>query len=89
MIKCLNLKYKSVIFLFRLGKSGVEEIMKHPFFANDQWDFNSIRDCVPPVVPDLTSDDDTSHFEVRMLSFEELYAEHWSRKSQDLYECCP
>ena len=38
--------------------------MKHPFFANDQWDFNSIRDCVPPVVPDLTSDDDTSHFEV-------------------------
>lgn len=21
------------------------------------------RDCVPPVVPDLTSDDDTSHFE--------------------------
>jgi len=47
----------------RLGKSGVEEIMKHPFFANDQWDFNSIRDCVPPVVPDLTSDDDTSHFE--------------------------
>lgn len=47
----------------RLGKNGVEEIMKHPFFKNDQWDFHTIRDCVPPVVPDLTSDDDTSHFE--------------------------
>lgn len=47
----------------RLGKNGVEEIMKHPFFKNDQWDFHTIRDCVPPVVPDLTSDDDTSHFD--------------------------
>jgi len=47
----------------RLGRNGVEEIMKHPFFKNDQWDFHTIRDCVPPVVPDLTSDDDTSHFE--------------------------
>ena len=47
----------------RLGKNGVEEIMKHPFFKNDTWDFHTIRDCVPPVVPDLVSDDDTSHFE--------------------------
>ena len=47
----------------RLGRNGVEEIMKHPFFKNDQWDFHTIRDCVPPVVPDLSSDDDTSHFD--------------------------
>ena len=47
----------------RLGKNGVREIMSHPFFKNDQWNFDTIRDCVPPVVPDLTSDDDTRNFE--------------------------
>ena len=47
----------------RLGKNGVHEIKAHPFFKNDQWTFESIRDCVPPVVPDLTSDDDTRNFE--------------------------
>jgi len=47
----------------RLGRNGVEEIMKHPFFKNDAWDFHTIRDCVPPVVTDIKSDDDTQHFE--------------------------
>ena len=47
----------------RLGKNGVHEIKSHPFFKNDQWTFDSIRDCVPPVVPDLTSDDDTRNFD--------------------------
>lgn len=47
----------------RLGRNGVEEIKKHPFFRNDQWTFENIRDCVPPVVPELASDDDTSNFE--------------------------
>merc|ERR1719412_523502 len=47
----------------RLGKNGVHEIKGHPFFRNDQWSFDSIRECVPPVVPDLTSDDDTRNFD--------------------------
>merc|ERR1719348_725633 len=37
--------------------------MGHEFFVNDQWTFGTIRDCRPPVVPDLSSDDDTRHFD--------------------------
>lgn len=47
----------------RLGRNGVEEIKKHPFFKNDQWTFDNLRECVPPVVPELSGDDDTSNFE--------------------------
>lgn len=68
----------------RLGRNGVEEIRNHKFFVNDQWTFETIRDCtiaqeilkqppainnklihtgVPPVVPDLSGDDDTSNFD--------------------------
>lgn len=36
----------------RLGRKGVEEIKAHPFFQNDQWTFDNIRDgeccCRPP-----------------------------------------
>ncbi|XP_048830372.1 rho-associated protein kinase 2 [Brienomyrus brachyistius] len=47
----------------RLGRSGVQEIKRHPFFQNDQWTFDTIRDTVAPVVPELTSDVDTSNFD--------------------------
>ncbi|XP_015781078.1 rho-associated protein kinase 1 isoform X1 [Tetranychus urticae] len=47
----------------RLGRDGVDAIKRHPFFANDTWTFDNIRECVPPVVPELISDDDTSHFD--------------------------
>lgn len=47
----------------RLGKNNVEEIKKHPFFINDQWTFDNLRESVPPVVPELTGDDDTSNFD--------------------------
>ena len=47
----------------RLGRNGVEEIKSHSFFKNDQWTFENLRECVPPVVPELTGDDDTSNFE--------------------------
>ncbi|XP_078360692.1 rho-associated protein kinase 2-like isoform X2 [Oculina patagonica] len=47
----------------RIGQRGIAEIQKHKFFVNDQWDWNSIRDAVPPVVPELSSDDDYSHFD--------------------------
>uniref|UniRef100_T1IKB9 Rho-associated protein kinase let-502 n=1 Tax=Strigamia maritima TaxID=126957 RepID=T1IKB9_STRMM len=47
----------------RLGRNGIEEIKRQTFFQNDQWTFDTIRDCVPPVVPELTSDEDTSNFD--------------------------
>lgn len=47
----------------RLGRNSVEEIKQHPFFYNDQWSFDNLRDSVPPVVPELSSDDDARNFD--------------------------
>lgn len=47
----------------RIGQKGIAEIQRHRFFLNDQWDWNNIRDAVPPVVPELLSDDDATHFD--------------------------
>uniref|UniRef100_A0A8D0GJF5 Rho-associated protein kinase 1 n=1 Tax=Sphenodon punctatus TaxID=8508 RepID=A0A8D0GJF5_SPHPU len=47
----------------RLGRNGVEEIKRHSFFKNDQWAWENLRDTVAPVVPDLSSDIDTSNFD--------------------------
>ncbi|VDM68789.1 unnamed protein product, partial [Strongylus vulgaris] len=46
----------------RLGKS-VDEIRQHPFFKNDEWNFETLRNATPPVIPELKGDDDTTHFE--------------------------
>ncbi|GFN77047.1 rho-associated protein kinase [Plakobranchus ocellatus] len=62
-------KAKSLICAFltdrteRLGRSGVEEIKQHSFFKNDTWTWENIRQTVPPVVPELSSDVDTSNFD--------------------------
>lgn len=47
----------------RLGKSGIAEIKAHRFFVNDTWTFDNLRESVPPVVPELSSDDDTRNFD--------------------------
>ncbi|XP_055088190.1 rho-associated protein kinase 2-like isoform X2 [Periophthalmus magnuspinnatus] len=47
----------------RLGRTGVDEVKKHPFFKNEQWTFDNIRGTVAPVVPELHSDIDTSNFD--------------------------
>ncbi|KAM6906465.1 rho-associated protein kinase 2-like isoform 2-T2 [Lycodopsis pacificus] len=47
----------------RLGRTGVDEIKCHPFFKNDQWSFDNIRETVAPVVPELNGDIDTSNFD--------------------------
>ncbi|XP_030068754.1 rho-associated protein kinase 1 isoform X1 [Microcaecilia unicolor] len=47
----------------RLGRNGIEEIKRHPFFKNEQWEWENLRDTVAPVVPDLSSDIDTSNFD--------------------------
>ncbi|XP_044537387.1 rho-associated protein kinase 1-like [Gracilinanus agilis] len=47
----------------RLGRNGVEEIKGHLFFKNDEWAWETLRDTVAPIIPDLSSDIDTSHFD--------------------------
>ncbi|XP_075717216.1 rho-associated protein kinase 2 [Rhinoderma darwinii] len=47
----------------RLGRNGIEEIKQHPFFKNDQWSWESIRETAAPVVPELSSDIDSSNFD--------------------------
>lgn len=47
----------------RLGRNGVAEIKCHKFFENDTWTFENIRQSVPPVVPELSGDDDTRNFD--------------------------
>ncbi|XP_022102582.1 rho-associated protein kinase 2-like isoform X3 [Acanthaster planci] len=49
----------------RLGRNGIAEIKKHRFFIsnNEMWTFDNIRQTVPPVVPELASDVDTSNFD--------------------------
>uniref|UniRef100_A0A8D3CHS5 Rho-associated protein kinase 1 n=1 Tax=Scophthalmus maximus TaxID=52904 RepID=A0A8D3CHS5_SCOMX len=47
----------------RLGRNGVDEIKRHPFFKNDQWTWEVVRETAAPVVPELSSDVDTSNFD--------------------------
>ena len=47
----------------RLGNKGVGEVKDHAFFKNDTWNFKSIRDCVPPIVCELSGDADTRNFD--------------------------
>lgn len=48
----------------RLGRNSVDEIKNNPFFINGEgWTFDNLRDAVPPVVPELASDDDTRNFD--------------------------
>lgn len=47
------LKVCIILFLYhllsfrkkRLGRNGISEIKEHPFFQNDQWSFDNLRDC--------------------------------------------
>ena len=45
----------------RLGKNGVNEIKKHPFFKDINWD--KLRETKAPFIPELKNDYDTSYFE--------------------------
>lgn len=47
----------------RLGRNGIDELKAHPFFTNEQWTFENIRQCIAPVLPELSGDDDTSNFD--------------------------
>ena len=58
---CINVFYN--FRTTRLGNNGVAEVQNHPFFKNDGWDFHNIRECPPPIVYDLSGDDDTRNFD--------------------------
>ncbi len=46
-----------------MGRNGAEEVKQHPFFRDDSWSWQNIRQTVAPVVPDLVSEEDTSNFD--------------------------
>ena len=45
----------------RLGKNGSEEIKKHPFFKDVDWE--NIRNTKAPFIPELKNEYDTKYFE--------------------------
>ncbi|KAH0631567.1 hypothetical protein JD844_005951 [Phrynosoma platyrhinos] len=46
----------------RLGRNGVRDFQEHPFFIGVDWE--TLRDCLPPFVPEFANATDTCNFDV-------------------------
>ena len=47
----------------RLGVKSVADVKSHPFFRQDNWSWSTVRECVAPVVPELSGPADTTYFD--------------------------
>ncbi|KAJ3343038.1 serine/threonine protein kinase psk1 [Gonapodya sp. JEL0774] len=52
------------------GAEGIAVVKKHPFFRKMDWERLSKREYVPPIVPVVTSPEDTSNFSTEFTSQE-------------------
>ncbi|VDN58053.1 unnamed protein product [Dracunculus medinensis] len=58
----------------RLGRKGAEEIKRHPFLADIDWDKCEKKRLVPPIIPTIRNDMDVTNFAVEFTNQVPLYS---------------